>query len=288
MALKHILINWNWNGKFDPAKFWQCTRHSDKTHKGDLYQLWCVNFKGNDRLDHLLTKLPSLLESGDCLILLHKNPPHSSKGDDVSKIHDFVSGLNVPNKAYIRLFGGGTEPLYFGPKSHLGILGNREEGDFGDYFIDSKGEQYKLELERGEHIVDHEHLAYIWKNYWETPKQLIYNLLEDFRFHTDGFNFDGQVRWKDHLQDNLLLWNRLNCFSDDSFMPDKGYASTQDHKLMEYRVHLGGGHSTLLELDGCRDKVKKMVKTSRPDNVKEVKEVYNSLFKLFKAIPTQL
>ncbi len=284
---KNILINWtfhrdlrtDWNAT---NTIWACNDAS--------YQLFTINETEVEKLNAAIEACPS---EGELLVLLHKNPPHNTT---LLNIEHLYKSIKRTGKFTIRLFGGGTEPLYFGPKSEFGILGDRDKGLFATSY-EIKEPAYKkvrstFMVDRDSRKVEAEHLAYIWRNYWESPKKTVYRLMEDFRLHTDGFDFgaNNSGAYRGHLQSNSTVWHALHCFTgqprSDAPAEAEQYALTtlQDH-LEKSSDH----QDTLSNLQQLRGKVSDTLNGENiVDYPNHVRTIYTGMFDLFKNIPVNL
>lgn len=305
---KNILINWtfhpdlrtDWNV---PNTIWTCTDAQ--------YQLFAINEKKDEKtekeggkpktedekteiyLRQLKVAIEACPSEGELLVLLHKNPPHNMNLRDIEHLYNSIKRTG---KFTIQLFGGGTEALYFGPKSELGVLGDRDKGLFATSY-EIKEPTYKkvrstFMVDRDSRWVNAEHLAYIWRNYWESPKKAVYRLMEDFRLHTDGFDFDADNPsvYLTHLESNHTLWHALHVFAGQ---PKNG-ASTQAFQYalttLQGNIRTHPDHGNLLEqLQQLRKTVGDTLNNDSIINYpNHVREIYTGMFDLFKRIPVNL
>lgn len=285
--IKTILVNWTFKSEYctnpeAPSTIWTCNDEG--------YRFICTNLTDTTEIEKIIVKCAS---DGELLILLHKNPPHNSTLKDIDTMCQNLK--NRKGKFVIRLFGGGTESLYFGPKSDLGILGDRNKGLFATFY-ETNEPQYKkgrsqFIINRDTKTVDVVNLKYIWRNYWEAPKKTVYSLMEDFRLHTDGFNFEQDANaYISHLKTNETLFNALQAFAnppkDDVHTPTFQYSlkTLQDH-LEKSSDH----HDTLSNLQQLRGKVSgTLTGENIVDHSSHLREIYTGMFQLFQQIPVNL
>jgi len=284
---KNILINWTFHP--DLRTDWNAL-NSIWTRNDASYQLFTINETEFEKLKAAIDACPS---EGELLVLLHKNPPHNMTLRDIEYLY---GSIKRTGKLTIRLFGGGTEPLYFGPKSEFGILGDRDKGLFATSY-EIKEPAYKkvrsnFMVDRDSRRVNAEHLAYIWRNYWESPKKTVYRLMENFRLHTDGFDFDAgnQDAYLTHLQSNSAVWHALHHFAGQPL--DGAPAQTEQYALTTLQSHIGThpDHSNLHNhLHQLRKKVGDTLNNGNSTNYPDhVRTIYTGMFDLFKNIPVNL
>lgn len=285
--VKTILVNWTFKPEY-------CTTAAQSnlgwTSNDNRFRFICTNKTDIREIEQIIY---TCAPDGDLLVLLHKNPPHSTTLIDVDKMYHSLKDRE--GKLIIRLFGGGTELLYFGPKSDLGILGDRDKGLFATFY-EIKEPQYKkvrsgFIINRDTKTVDSTNLEYIWRNYWESPKKVLYRLMEDFRLYTDGFNFEqNEVSFQEHLMSNPTLWYALHCFAGHP----KEDTPTQifQYGLSMFQEYLESGsyhHEILSNLQQLRKKVSDVLTGENiSDHSSHLREIYTGMFQLFQQIPVHL
>jgi hypothetical protein len=277
MAKKTIIINWGWKEK-PLQNIWL-------TEQG--YCLVCTN-KTND-LSEIKTMAKSYLKNGTVLVFLHKNTPHNATEQTRIDLYDQLTNKTNPIK--VRLFGGGTERIYFG-KNSKGIVGAG-----GTFPLPTLDESTLTEnkpdfiLDRDKKIINQAYFDHVWNAYWDAPKNNVYNLMEEFRFYTDGFDWtmeNANAKFLTHLADYASLWHKLHSFAGVHIKENQQPEYAMD-SCMAHLQH-ANDEDTLNLIKNTREEIAQIITGGKMAEAMQtlIKSGYNNLFQCFKEIPLYL
>jgi hypothetical protein len=272
-----IIINWGW--KEEPLQnIWQ-------TEQGQC--LVCTN-KSND-LSEIENIAKSYLKTGVVLIFLHKNTPHNATEKTRTALYNQLKDQD--NDVRVRLFGGGTEPIYFG-KNSKGMVG--AAGTFPSTVFDEETfteHRPNFILDEDQKLISQAHFDHVWNAYWHTPKNNVYNLMEEFRFYTDGFDWtieDADAKFLTHLVDYESLWHKLHSFAGVQI---EGNPKTE-YAIDAYLAHLQHTNDKLVLtlMEDTRKDIAQIITggITAEEMQTLIKKSYNNLYQCFKEIPLYL
>jgi hypothetical protein len=283
MTRKAIIINWGWKdillSNIDPPKnIWQ-------TEQGHC--LVCTNKSGDLSEIHEITK--SCLKTGAVLVFLHKNPPHNAT--EKIRIALYNQLKDQDNAVRVRLFGGGSEPIYF-RKNSQGMVG--ATGTFPSTVFDEETfteHRPNFILDEDNKRINQEYFDHVWNAYWHTPKNNVYSLMEEFQFYSRGFDWtveDANARFLTHLADYKSLWHKLHSFAGIPIADNQ----QSEYAIDAYIAHLQhtNDNITLTLIENIRKDIAQILagEVAQDEAKSLVRNVYNDLFECFKVIPSYL
>jgi hypothetical protein len=288
---KSIIINWDWH---DKLIYPNGEDFSDTWNTGKGHFLACTNIDNIKLLD-IISMAKYYLQKGPVLIFLHKNTPHNStEYDRLTLLENLRSS---PYDIRVRLFGGGKEPIYYSgvSKGIVGIKGkDANKGIFpqtqkSKELITNSIQNFILNTEQKR--INQEYFDHVWNAYWHTPKNSVYNLMEEFRFYTDGFDWtmdNADAKFLTHLADYKSLWHKLHSFAgvpiEDNQQPE--------YAIEAYMAHLQhtSGKVTLTLIENTRKEIVQIItgEITTGEMQTLVKKSYNNLYQCFKEIPLYL
>ena len=286
---KSIIINWDWhksivcdNDLFDNT--WH-------TGAGDI--LSCSNVKKDNILD-IIPMAQYYVQKGPVLIFLHKNTPHNSTESDLLILRETLKPSLMAYEVRVRLFGGGTEPIYYIRDKSNGIVGTRginpDKGTFPENYS-SVDKEKNFIIDKDQKLINQAHYDHVWNAYWHTPKNNVYNLMEEFRFYTDGFDWtmdNADAKFLTHLADYPSLWYKLHSFAgvpiEDNQQPE--------YAIEAYMAHLQHTNNkvTLTLIENTRKDIAQIITGGKTAEEMQtlIKKSYNNLYQCFKEIPLYL
>lgn len=292
-----IVVVWHWDKAEQSAmtEDWDCWQSPE----GKLFvRASCPN---DDKSCELLSTISKQLLNPDSaiLFLLHESTPHYF--DDAFR-KALLKKLELPSsRLRVRLFGGRRGPIYLA-NSELGVLG--VEGNFPVWYnvplpdgrIDRKRSDFVLNHERK--LLNDKHLDYLWMCYWNTPKDIIRRLAENFEWWMMGY--EAQLRKPEsnlceYLCLEPVLWHKLAQFAQRE---DLGYDRDLLQNYAEYRavnhcLHLKSRDqdsiaNQILELSNYVGGVMNTANKESISDLNDVTYIHRSLTNIADAIPSNI
>jgi hypothetical protein len=146
-------------------------------------------------------------------------------------------------------------------------------------------------LDEEKKCINQEYFDHVWNAYWDAPKNNVYNLMEEFRFYTDGFDWtmeNANAKFLTHLADYTSLWHKLHSFVGVHIEENQQTEYAMDSCM----VHLqyANDEDTLDLIKNTRKEITQIItgEITTGEMQTLVKNSYNNLFQCFKKIPLYL
>lgn len=292
-----IVVVWDWDKAEQSALTgdWDCWQSSEGMF---FVRASCSN---DDKSCELLSTISKQLLDPDSaiLFLLHESAPHYF--DDTFR-KTLIKKTELPSsRLRVRLFSGRRGPVYFA-NSEMGVLG--AEGNFPAWYnvplpkggIDRKPSDFVLNHEKK--LLNSRHLDYLWMSYWNTPKDTIKRLAEDFGWWMMGYEaqLENPARnLREYLYLEPVLWHKLAQFAQRE---DLGYDKDLLQTYAEYRADNNCLHLKSRNCDSLSEQVLELssyIATIMDKNTKEsisvfdhITHIHRSLTAISDAIPADI